>query len=715
MTNSGSKFSLAEVADLTGLSRSTLKDRARREAWLYEKTTGRGGTIRLYPLESLPADLQRIIALKTMPTPPPARARDRGDVATALAQLSEKQRARFDARLAVIEALQAWRRRYGLAAKEAAHAFARAFNDGAPVVSAEIRAALSTTISGHTVLNWMRLLEKGQVEKLALANKGKHRKGSGVIDKDAEVQAVVLGMLTAHPHISCTLIMRALRTKFADAGERVPTYATVRRWVGTWKSKNAQVHLALSNPDAWRNKYMAAGGNSAEGIIRPNQLWQVDSSPFDVMCSDGRHQLIGAIDVYTRRLKFHVVRTSSADGVAHLIRKAILDWGVPAAVKSDNGQDYASKRIEDLARALGIEQDFCVKFSPWQKGHIERGFGTFQRDLVELLPGFTGHSVAQAQALRARVSFAARMGEKPAVTTHLSPADLQEFCDRWCEIYARRAHDGLKGKSPFDVLTAWQGPVMRIENERALDILIMPAPKDGGWRVVGKKGLKVEGGEYDHPKLGGREGERVFVRLDPEDIGRIYVFDTERAFICVAEDPAITGVSRAAVAAERKAHQRTVIAEQKAELKRRTKSSVVTAMEMLAHEESQAGKVTAFPKRTEIHETEDLAQAAIAAAGEQPVYRQLTPEEEAAADAEFDRLEGRTTGGDNVTRLPVPERPAEPTEQEILRMSDEEYGRWLLANRATLAPHHQANLDRFLQNPSMRCLLGLEEWGAVSA
>jgi transposase InsO family protein len=610
-------LTLADIAAKTSVNKDTLKKRARREGWPFQEARRNGGITRLYAITNIPRDLQAAITLAMIPAPAaPAKPTPAasGEAAIALSRLTEKQRARFDARVAVIDAIEAWRRQHGLPVKDAAHAFAKAFNEGAPVVSIEIRAALPRNVSGHTVLSWMRMLKRGDVESLALAKKGRHLKGTGVIDRDAAVQDVVLGMLGKHSHISCTLLVRALRTKFADAGERVPSYATVSRWVRTWKRKNAQLFLAMSDPDAHRSKYGAAGGDASEGIDRPNQLWQVDSSPLDVTCSDGRrHTLISVIDVATRRLKFHVVRTSSADGVANLLRKAIIDWGVPDAIKSDNGPDYASKRIEDLARSLQIDQDFCTPFSPEQKPHVERSFRTFQHDLLELLDGFSGHDVRQKQAIRSRKSFAERMSGRKSVETRMTPAEVQDFCDKWCTAYATRPHRGLKGKSPLQVLAEWKGPIRRIENERALDILIMPAPKDGGWRVVGKKGVSVEGGEYNHRAFGGMEGSRVFVRLDPEDIGRIYVYDDNRDFICIAEDPAISGVSRAAVAAERKANQQQTLAEQTAANKRQRKSSAVTAMEILEHEVRQASKLSAFPKRTETHTTDDLDQAARAA------------------------------------------------------------------------------------------------------
>ncbi|PWG62822.1 transposase domain-containing protein [Spiribacter halobius] len=51
-------FTVRQIADSLGINASTAKRRASREGWPYEETTGRGGRRRLYPLESLPDEVQ---------------------------------------------------------------------------------------------------------------------------------------------------------------------------------------------------------------------------------------------------------------------------------------------------------------------------------------------------------------------------------------------------------------------------------------------------------------------------------------------------------------------------------------------------------------------------------------------------------------------------------------------------------------------------------
>ena len=85
-----------------------------------------------------------------------------------------------------------------------------------------------------------------------------------------------------------------------------------------------------NNPDEWRSKYQAAIGNASQHITRLNQVWEIDSTPTDIMLSDGkRHNIVGIIDVYSRRAIMHISRTSTSEAVAACLRQALLTWGVP--------------------------------------------------------------------------------------------------------------------------------------------------------------------------------------------------------------------------------------------------------------------------------------------------------------------------------------------------------------------------------------------------
>ncbi len=308
---------------------------------------------------------------------------------------------------------------------------------------------------------------------------------------------------------------------------------------------------------------------------------------------------------------------SRATAIAALLRRCILEWGVPEAVRTDEGKDYTSRHVLGALADLEIEHLRCPPYSSERKPHIERFLGTIARELFPGLPGFTGHDVAQAQALRARNrkrACGATRGKDAAEVfgAALTAEELQARCDIWCEaVYGRRPHGGLGGASPFERVTSWQGPVRRIHDERAL----LAEPAGSGGRVVCKKGIRLDSVFYIAGPLGSLVGERVKLRRDPADADRIHVYREDGSFVCVAENPARTGADQAAIAgamtADCREHRKT--ARKRAhDLAQRTDPDGA-ADRALANAAAQAAGVVAFPKPGQAHKTPALAQAGLAA------------------------------------------------------------------------------------------------------
>ena len=489
---------------------------------------------------------------------------------------------------------------------QARHNFVHLYNTGAINCGAE---TFIKTISAVTLARWQKLVSDHGVSALN-GNYGKTR-GQTIIDQNPAIKGYILAILQQTPHVSAKHIIRALRANFAQMyidGD-LPSYRTVQHWLGCWKNTHRQLHLFATNPDAWKSKYRAASGTAAEAIIRLNQLWEMDSTPADILCADGRrYQIIGCIDVYSRRLKLLVHRTSNAAAIAGLLRKCITDWGIPEAVKTDNGKDYISTHLRRIFAALNITHHTCRPFSPEQKPHIERAFKTFHHDILELLPGFTGHNVAERQDLQQVQAFAKRFGkpQNPPTsigsvlrpTAFLTVDRLQDFCDRWCDsLYAHDAHRGLGGKTPWHMANTYTGEVRTPKTPRTLDILLLPAAGGGGVRTVTKKGISVNNAPYDCPELGGLEGKQVKVLLSQDDWGVVFIFDLNDTYICTAKSPQRQGVSIKQVATARKNRQAEWLKQQRTEMQALTKHHNIkdTATDILNHAEGLANKMVAFP------------------------------------------------------------------------------------------------------------------------
>jgi transposase InsO family protein len=376
--------------------------------------------------------------------------------------------------------------------------------------------------------------------------------GTGQIESDVRLRAYIIktfaergGVLTAEHYV------KAVRT---DLGQEV-SRRTMQAFLKAMRDEEGPLLEAFIDPDGHRSHYKPAFGNLSRAAERLNQRWEIDATKADAMClvPDGnggmtrrRCSITAVIDVHSRRAMCLVADQGRAIGTMALLRRAILKWGLPEVLKADNGKDFVAASVLRFCRSLDIEVQLSRVFTPESKGHIERFFGTLNRELFPLLPGFVGANVAQRTAIRNRESFQHRFGEEGQLVfeTTLTPAQLQARIDAWLSgTYEHRLHSGM-GQTPATVALMLADQVRVVESERALDGLLMDAPGASGIRVVGKKGIQLSAGAgrkrwYVAAELGPHVGYRVHVSLDPINDGYVVVYNDDRTnFICVAEDAA---------------------------------------------------------------------------------------------------------------------------------------------------------------------------------
>ncbi len=424
-----------------------------------------------------------------------------------------------------------------------------------------------------------------------------------IIETQPEMKKFALAMIHEFPHINGGKLAKAIEVEFKKSGLRIPGSRSVQRWLNWWKEHNPSLFESVRNPDAWKNNHLTAYGDASDGICELNQLWELDATPADMQVTlpDGskrRYHISGLIDVYSRTPMLLVTETPRTEANAALLRRAILEKGRPHRVKLDNGSDYISRGMMMVLDSLDIEFDICPPFSPWKKPHIERFFRSFSHDLLEFLPGFIGHNVAERKAIEARRPFAERLMKKDEVIdVTMSPEDLQEFCDNWVKnVYMHKVHSGIKAK-PFDMVNNFKGEIVRISNERALDQLLS-VPTQGGTRTVNKKGIKIDNINYIAPELALHTGEQIQIRYDKDDLGKVIVSALNGEFICVAVNPEYEGIDRQQIATEGRRIQREQVKQHKREMeaaKRKYKTREI-ADRIMDSAEEDASKVIAMPK-----------------------------------------------------------------------------------------------------------------------
>ena len=512
---------------------------------------------------------------------------------------------RISAKLDIIRAFNRYLTDCGFTLTARRDAFANAYNLRALELDKDTYYHIES-LTVATLIRWQSVIKKQGVQGLG-GNYGKN-KGTSIIDTNTDIKGTILAMISAYPHIGCKNIMRKLRIEFTQ--DALPSYRTLQRWVASWKGSNASLHMAMTNPDKYRSKFKSASGSASENVTYLNQIWEMDSTPADIQLKCGnRYNIVGCIDIYSRRLTLTVSKSSTARAVAGCLRKAILKWGLPTTIKTDNGADYVSRHIAGVIETLQIEQTICPPFSPEKKPHIERVFKTFSHGVLELMPGFVGHNVAERTDIEQRKAFSKRLFEKDTIINpELTAQDLQHFCDDWCEnVYHQERHGTLK-MSPAKKARDFVGDIYHIENERALDMLLLPPASGGGVRTINKKGLSADGALYMHASMGGYEGKKVKVLLSDEDWGHAYVFDMDGTFICKALCPDRVDVSREDMARHKKQEQAKILKEQKKELNgfKKKYNAKTSGMDILRAKAIEQQDMIEFPKPTQAYSNTHL-------------------------------------------------------------------------------------------------------------
>ncbi len=622
-------FTARELAGLPGMpgtERGVLKA-AKRENWRSRKRPkGKG---REYHIQSLPETTRTHLALQCLPQPVAVeetreaalearrRRKEQGLAQFNALPSGHPKRLRAKARQWVLQACDAFQQQAGMPGRRGVELFCQALISGEVTIPEPHRLWLPqrhgvSSLDAATIYRWRKRFDEQGL--WGLTDGYGNRKGQSIIERHEPLKRLVIGAMLDQPHITPAKLKQYIAIRHPELD--LASVKSIERYMKRWQQENAQIWEFLTHPDRWKNVRMAAFGSHHEHIERLNQLWEMDSTPADWMLKDGRHVVVGVIDLYSRRLKFRVSKTSKAEAVCLAFRDAVLAWGVPEAVRTDNGMEYVSERFAGLLRDLDIEQILCLPFASEQKGTIERHMRTMSHGILDLLPGFIGHNVSDRKRIEARKSFAERvMNPDEVIEAELEAKDLQKILDDWCEyVYGRSPHQGLDGRSPWDVAASYTGPIRRIEDERALDCLLM---EPAGTRTIGKKGIRYEHYDYIAPELAPRIGETVSLRLDPDDAGTLYVYSLDGEFLCKAKAPELTGISRAEIAAAAHAEQKAFTKRQSREysaFKREIKENLAEVV--LRHAIEQGENVTVLPKPAETHTTPALEQAGQAARAE---------------------------------------------------------------------------------------------------
>jgi transposase InsO family protein len=138
----------------------------------------------------------------------------------------------------------------------------------------------------------------------------------------------------------------------------------------------------------------------------PMQLWQLDVMGSVRLVDGSEAKLISGVDDHSRfAVIAAVVARASKRAVCAAFATALVEYGIPEQVLTDNGKQFTGKYgrprpaevlFDQICRKNGIEHLLTKVRSPTTTGKVERWHQSIQRELLDEHPPFA--SVAAAQA-----------------------------------------------------------------------------------------------------------------------------------------------------------------------------------------------------------------------------------------------------------------------------------------------------------------------------
>ncbi len=220
----------------------------------------------------------------------------------------------------------------------------------------------------------------------------------------------------------------------------------------------------------------------------PNHVWGVDHKGW-VRLGDGtRAEPLTITDGFSRYLiSVAATASTSQEEARPLFERAFRAYGLPEAIRSDNGAPFASTGTTGLTALsawwikLGIRHERIDPGQPQQNGRHER----FHRTLLEAMHPASADRNAQARRFRA---FARDYNEErphealgqqtPASVYHPSPRAMPRRLPEPCypaETAVRRVRT--------NAMIKWQGDLIHICSALIGEAVGVDETEDGSWQV----------------------------------------------------------------------------------------------------------------------------------------------------------------------------------------------------------------------------------------
>lgn len=514
-----------KAAELLGLSRQAVWENALAGAYgpvrYVEGRGGNAGRVLEIDLAGLPPQAQVRYFEETYGI----KRRQEAPAVPVLPELGERAREKVYRRLELVEA---WREfKYKNSGSDLAARFVEAWNAAHP----------DRKISRATLYRLDREYRTGGLGGLVDRRGGDRRSEAAGAEEITDFAALLYRYYLDPNQPDLAFAYALAADKAREKGLNVPSYSTAKRLVKKLPYPVLVMHR--EGEKAFNDKclpYIERDYTS----IKSNEWWTSDHHQFDVFVKDGKKLVRPWVTVFMDMrsrlaLGWAVSTQPSQDTVLAAFARAVRRYGVPENVYFDNGKDYRSRlfveydeaRVRGIMRELGVAPHFAKPYNAQAKP-AERLFLTLEKKFGKLWQTYCGSNPDERPERLKKILAGKEPGDVPTL------AEFEAVLGDWLEnVYNMTPHrgQGMDGQAPFEVYHA-NLAVKRTAPESVLRIMLMKTTRPV---LVRRNGVWFADRWFWNEELAKHQGEKVYLRYDLEEIGRVHVFSLNDEYITTAE------------------------------------------------------------------------------------------------------------------------------------------------------------------------------------
>ena len=340
-------------------------------------------------------------------------------------------------------------------------------------------------ISRKTAYKWVERYEDDPQRGLAERSRAPHQHGRAMAD---DLRAAVLALRRAHPRWGPKKLRAVL-------GERQPR----RAWPAASTMGDLLRREGLSQPRR-RARYGVPLTQPLAAAQAPNDVWSADFKGWFRTADGTRCDPLTIADACSRFVLCCRIVPPSAQGVRPWFDRAFRDYGLPRALRTDNGSPFATTGAAQLSHLavwwlkLGIQLDRIDPGHPEQNGRHERFHLTLQEETTSPPAQTPRHQQARFNRLRREFNTERpheALGQRPPARVYVRsprayPARLEDpWYDATHQVRRVRASGEIK----------WRGEYIFVSEAVRREVVGIAETERGDWLV---RFMHLELGRIDH-------------------------------------------------------------------------------------------------------------------------------------------------------------------------------------------------------------------------